>query len=182
METTNRINTKKMTTTALMTAVICILAPMSIHIGPIPLSFTNLAIYLAAYLIGTKGALTSYFLYYILGLFGLPVFSGFRGGIAVAVGPTGGFLIGFFVMALISGIFIEKFNNMAMHFIGMEIGTWIPYILGTIWYAFVAGVSLKAAFAACVLPFIGVDMVKMAAALFLGNAVKKRIYGINNIS
>ncbi len=56
-------NTHSLTSTALMTAVICILAPMSIQIGAIPISFTNFALYLAVYIIGTKRAFTSYCIY-----------------------------------------------------------------------------------------------------------------------
>ena len=112
-----KFSTREMTTTALMSAVICILAPLSIQIGPIPISFTNLALYISVYLIGTRCSLTGYFIYYLLGIFGLPVFSGFRGGLGMAVGATGGFLIGFFALTLISGIFVEKFDKKNLQFL-----------------------------------------------------------------
>lgn len=73
--------TYEMTVTALMTAVTCILAPLSIPIGPVPISFTNLAIYLSLYLLGWKRGTISYLVYLLIGLVGVPVFSGFTGGI-----------------------------------------------------------------------------------------------------
>ena len=75
-----RTKTYEITMTALMAAVTCILAPLSIPIGPVPISFTNLAIYLSLYLLGWKRGTISYLIYLLLGLVGLPVFSGFTGG------------------------------------------------------------------------------------------------------
>ena len=69
-----RTKTYEITMTALMAAVTCILAPLSIPIGPVPISFTNLAIYLSLYLLGWKKGTISYLIYLLLGLVGLPVF------------------------------------------------------------------------------------------------------------
>ena len=80
-----RTKTYEITMTALMAAVTCILAPLSIPIGPVPISFTNLAIYLSLYLLGWKKGTISYLIYLLLGLVGLPVFSGFTGGPAKPV-------------------------------------------------------------------------------------------------
>ena len=87
----NKSTIYQLTTCAIMTALMCILGPMSIPIGPIPVSFTNLVIYLAVYLLGTKGATISYLIYLLLGAVGLPVFSGYAGGLAKLAGPTGGY-------------------------------------------------------------------------------------------
>ena len=100
--------TYEMTVTALMTAVTCILAPLSIPIGPVPISFTNLAIYLSLYLLGWKRGTISYLVYLLIGLVGVPVFSGFTGGIGKLAGPTGGYIIGFIAMAVIAGLVIDK--------------------------------------------------------------------------
>lgn len=170
------MNIKTMTKIALMTAVTCILAPLSIPIGPIPVSFTNLAVYLAVYIIGTKYAVYSYIIYYLLGIVGLPVFSGFTGGIGKAVGPTGGCLIGFIFMAIICGIFIDKFkNSRLMQLLGMILGTIVVYVLGTLWYSVSMKESLIASFMVCVAPFIVVDLVKMVIAMYLGGEIKRRI-------
>lgn len=170
------MNIKKLTSIALMTAVICILAPLSIPIGAVPISFTNLAVYFAVYLLGTKYATYSYLIYYLIGLVGLPVFSGFTGGIGKAVGPTGGCLIGFFFMAIISGIFIEKFkDSRIMQLLGMVLGTVVVYILGTLWFSFVMDKTLAQSFMICVAPFIIGDLVKMIIAMYAGTEIRKRI-------
>ena len=75
-----------------MAAVTCILAPLAIPIGPIPISLTNLVVYFTVYVIGLKAGTCSYCLYVLLGVVGLPVFSGYVGGPAKIAGPTGGYI------------------------------------------------------------------------------------------
>ena len=100
--TAPRSKTYEITMTALMAAVTCILAPLSIPIGPVPISFTNLAIYLSLYLLGWKRGTISYLIYLLIGLIGLPVFSGFTGGVGKLAGPTGGYIIGFSLSSSLS--------------------------------------------------------------------------------
>lgn len=170
------MTTKQMTSIALMTAVICVLAPLSIPIGAVPVSFTNLALYFAIYIIGTKNSFISYTVYYLLGIIGLPVFSGFAGGFAKAAGPTGGCLIGFFFMIIISGIFIKKFkNSRIMQLIGMILGTIVVYILAVLWFVYVMDTTFMAAFLACVAPFIIGDLLKMVIAMIVGSKIRKRL-------
>ncbi|MBQ9605446.1 MAG: biotin transporter BioY [Firmicutes bacterium] len=169
------MKTKEMTKIALFTAVLCIVAPMSIPIGSIPVSFTNLAVFLAVYLIGTKNGIISYLLYYLLGIFGLPVFSGYSGGLGKAAGPTGGFLIGFVFMALICGFFIEKSKHKALHLLGMILGTCTLYLFGIVWYCIITSSSPTEAFMVCAAPFIIGDMIKAVIAVYIGSAVKERL-------
>lgn len=170
------MDVKSMTKIALMTAVICILAPISIPIGAVPISFTNIALYFAVYIIGTKYSLYSYLIYYLLGIVGLPVFSGFQGGLAKAAGPTGGCLIGFFFMVIISGLFIQKFkHNKIMQMLGMIIGTAVVYLLAVLWFSFVMDTTLYEAFLVCVAPFIVGDLIKMVLAMYVGSEIKKRV-------
>ena len=102
-----------LTLIALMAALTCILGPMSIALPftPVPISFTNLVIYFSIMVIGMKRGTISYLVYLLIGAVGLPVFSGFSGGLAKLAGPTGGYLVGFIFLALISGFFTEKFSN-----------------------------------------------------------------------
>ena len=93
-QTFRKTSTYAMVVTALMAAVTCILAPLSVPIGPVPISLTNFAIYLSLYLLDWKKGTLSYLIYLLLGLVGLPVFSGFTGGLAKLAGPTGGYIIG----------------------------------------------------------------------------------------
>ena len=123
-----------LTLIALMAALTCILGPMSITLPftPVPISFTNLVIYFAVMVIGMKRGTISYLVYLLIGAVGLPVFSGFSGGLAKLAGPTGGYLVGFIFLALISGFFVEKFSgNIVMAVIGMVLGTAVCYVFGT---------------------------------------------------
>ncbi len=166
----------KLTTTALMAAVICILGPLSIPIGVVPISFTSLAIFLALYAIGVKYGTISYGVYLLIGLCGVPVFSGFSGGPAKLFGPTGGYLIGFIFMAVISGWFIERHPERRwMCLLGMVLGTLVLYLFGTAWLAYQAQLSFTAALAVGVIPFIVGDMAKIGIALFVGPQIRKRL-------
>lgn len=168
--------TKNMVLTAMMTAVICVMGPLSVPIGPVPISFTNLAIYFTMYVLGAKRGTIAYALYMLIGLVGVPVFSKFQSGPGVLVGNTGGYIIGFLPMALVIGLFVDRFWKKRIACIAvMEAATWIPYLLGTAWLAHVAGISFKAAFASGVAPFIVIDLIKMAIAGILGPELKTRL-------
>ena len=154
--------TYAITVTALMTAVTCILAPLSIPIGPVPISLTNLAIYISLYLLGWKRGTISYLIYLLIGLVGIPVFSGFTGGPAKLAGPTGGYII-------------AHFHQPLLQLIGMIVGTIICYVLGTAWFCFEAKSTVSGALSICVLPFIPGDLIKMIIAMLIGPAIKKRL-------
>lgn len=176
MENTKKMNTHQLTLIGVMTAVTCILGPLSLPIGIVPISLTNLAIYFAIYVLGGKRGTLSYIVYLFIGLIGLPVFSGFSGGFTKLFGPTGGYLIGFIFMAFISGIFIDKFSNkIYMCFLGMVLGTIITYILGTAWLSYQVHITFNAALTAGVLPFIPGDLAKMVIASLIGPQIKKQL-------
>ena len=160
-QTLRTTKTYAMAVTALMTAVTCILAPLSIPIGPVPISLTNFAIYLALYLLDWKKGTVSYIIYLLLGLVGLPVFSGFTGGLGKLAGPTGGYIIGF----------IQRW----IQILGMIIGTAICYAFGTAWFCVQAGYTVSAALAVCVIPFIPADLIKMVIAMIIGPEIRKRL-------
>lgn len=165
-----------MTRIAVVTAVLCILGPLSIPIGPVPISLATLAILLGVYVLGPWQGAASVLLYLVMGAIGLPVFSGFQGGFAKIAGPTGGYLLGYFLLALIAGWFIYKFYDIIwLQFVGMCLGTSVLYALGTVWLSHVAGMSFMEALAAGVLPFIPGDIIKMVIAIVLGRAVNGRL-------
>lgn len=170
-------STYEMVLIALMTAVTCILAPMSIQLpGGVPISLTNFVIYLTVFLLGWKKGTISYCIYLLIGMIGLPVFSGFTGGLGKLAGPTGGYLIGFIFMAVISGYFIEAFpKRIHMYVIGMILGTAIDYILGTAWFMMQTKMALGAALSACVLPFLIGDAIKIGVAAVSGPLLRKSL-------
>ena len=175
-QTLRTTNTYAMAVTALMTAVTCILAPLSIPIGPVPISLTNFAIYLSLYLLDWKKGTISYILYLLLGLVGLPVFSGFTGGIGKLAGPTGGYIIGFIPMAIIAGIVIDKYTEKwLLCLLAMIVGTIVCYALGTAWLAYEAKMDMMAALWAGVIPFIPGDLVKMALAILIAPKIKAQV-------
>ena len=132
-----RGKTYRMAMTALMAAVTCVIAPMAIPIGPVPISFTNLAIYLSLYLLGWKWGSVSYLVYVLIGAVGVPVFSGFTGGLGKLAGATGGYIVGFLPMAVIAGLVIDRYQNRGIQMAGMLVGTAVCYAFGTVWFCFV---------------------------------------------
>ena len=88
------MNVKRMCRIALLTAVICVVAPLSIQTGAIPISLATLAVYIAGICLGPRDAVIAVALYLLIGGAGLPVFSGFSRGFAHIAGPTGGYMIG----------------------------------------------------------------------------------------
>ena len=171
------ISTKTMVIIALMTGVTCILGPLSLHIpvSPVPLSLTNLAVYFAVYVLGMKRGTVCYCLYLLIGLVGVPVFSGFTGGPAKLLGPTGGYLIGFIFMALCCGYFVDRSSLRALHILGMLLGTAVCYLFGTVWLARVTGMSFRAALGAGVIPFIPGDLAKIGIAAVVGPQLRSRL-------
>lgn len=173
-------NVYQMASIGLMAAVICILAPLSIPIGVIPISFTNLAIYFVLYTLGMKKGTISYIIYLLIGFVGLPVFSGFTSGPPKLLGPTGGYLIGFAFMALIAGFFIDTFfDKWYLCFSGMILGTAVCYAFGTIWLSYQAHMPTSSALAAGVIPFIPGDLIKILIATFIGPQIRSRLIKAN---
>ena len=183
-KTSSGFKVKTIVLIGLMTAVTCVLGPLSVPLpfSPVPISLTNMSIYFTVYVIGTKRGTISYLIYLLIGFVGVPVFSAFTSGPGKLLGATGGYLIGFIFMAVICGIFIEKWpSKLYLHFIGMVLGTIVCYLFGTVWLAYQAGMSIQAAALAGVIPFIPGDIVKILLAVMVGPQIRKRLYaaGLN---
>ena len=171
-------HTKQITLIGLMTAVVCILGPLSIPlpISPVPVSFTNLAIFLAVYLLDLKGGTVCLLVYLALGAAGLPIFSGFSGGLGKLAGPTGGYLIGFIFLALIQGFLMNRFpgkNTAAIA--GMLLGMVVCYFFGTVWLAWQMNLSFTSALFLGVVPYLPGDAVKILAVALTGPKLKAAI-------
>ncbi len=172
------IHIKQMALVGLMTAVICVIAPFSITIpfSPVPLSLTTLAIHLAIMVLGTRRGVLSVAIYLCLGLVGLPVFSGFTGGIGKLLGPTGGYLLGYLLLAFVSGFLASKKpGNIPLSFLGMLLGMVMCYLFGMLWLAYQSNLSLTQAFLSSVLPFLPGDITKLVIALPTGMKLRKRL-------
>ena len=162
---------------SLMTALTVVSAWISIPFGAVPVTLQTFVVYISAALLGQKKSTLSVFVYLLLGCVGLPVFSGFRGGFGVLAGATGGYAAGFLLISLISGFIISKTGNKVhIMIIAFLAGTVACYAAGTLWYVFVflEGNGTTGVLAACVLPFIVPDIIKITAAAFVAKAVRER--------
>lgn len=169
-------NIYNMVSIAIMAAVLCVVSPFALPIGPVPISLATLAIYIMVFILGWKKATISVLVYLALGLVGVPVFSGFSGGVEKVFGPTGGYLIGYLFIAIIAGIFIEKFEGkIYMYVIGLVLGTLVCYAIGTVWLACQLALSFPAALAAGVIPFIPGDIAKIVISCIVGPVTAKQI-------
>jgi len=172
------LTTKKMCFVALMTALTCVIAPFSVPIffSPVPITFTNLVLYISIGILGYKLGTISYLLYLLLGLVGLPVFSSFGSGIGKLVGPTGGYLIGFIFLTFIGGLIMEKMEYKFFFILsGMIVGTIFVYLLGSMWFSYLKNISFPAALALGVLPYILFDCIKIAVASSLIVLIRRRL-------
>ena len=171
-----KIKTKQMVLIALMTAVTCVLGPLSIPLpfSPVPISLTNFAIFLAIFVLGMKNGTISFIIYLLLGAVGVPVFSSFRGGFQVLAGPTGGYLIGFIFLALIMGFALDHFDRkLVPTIIGMIIGKAVCYTFGTVWLAKLLSLSFIEGLMMCVIPYLPGDAAKIIIAAIVG----PKLYG-----
>ena len=141
----------------------------------VPFTLQTFGVFIAAGVLGGKRGTLSVLVFILLGAVGIPVFANFSGGIGVLAGPTGGYIIGFIVMAVIAGLFIDNCRKPWIQLIGMIVGTIVCYLFGTVWFCVVAGYTFQAALAVCVIPFIPADLVKMIIAMLIGPMIKKRI-------
>ena len=171
---------------ALTIAIMAVSAWISIPIGPVPFTLQCFAVAFAICVLPAKECLASVGGYLVLGAFGVPVFSSMRGGISILAGVTGGFLWGYFIGALAGLVILAAFKKMGKDrtFVACLCAC-VAYLLctyfcGTVQFMGVAGASVQAALAACVIPFVPVDIAKLVAASLVARAVDHAV-GINRI-
>ena len=170
-------------------ALITICSWISIPLGPVPFTLQTLGILAVMLTVGGKRGTIAILVYLALGAVGVPVFAGFKGGIMSFAGPTGGFLIGFVIAALVywllEKLFLKKLMTTTVRtwifgMLGFLVFEIVMYIVGVIWfmtvYAAQTGpVGLMTVLGWCVIPFIIPDLVKMAVALIIGERASKLI-------
>jgi len=163
---------------AVFAALICVVAPISVPIGPVPISLATFAVMLAGFTLGPSAGPAAVLIYLLLGSVGVPVFAGWKGGLGVIAGPTGGYLAGYALLALACGFYTvlsPKLTRGALKFVWMSvfaiIGTALLYTFGTLHFCLQTGMSAGAAVKVCVLPFIPGDALKTAAAEIIAAAI-----------
>ena len=171
---------KDMTLTAVMAALICIAGPRTSSAGPAPLSLATVAVMRAGTVLVKKWGTAAAGLYLLIGISGIPVFSGFSGGFQKLAGVTGGYLIGYLPCAYLSGVGAEKREKAGwwFHPLMMVAGTVLLYLVGTIVFMLHTGNGLIASLSLCVIPFLIGDAIKIAAATLLTVPVRKAVKAI----
>ena len=157
----------------LFAALIAVCAQIAV---PMTVSFTmqTFAVCLCAGLLGWKRSTVSVIVYILLGMVGLPIFTGFKSGVAAITGPTGGYIVGFVLTALITGALVQKFGHKFWQLIlFMVIGLTVCYAFGTVWFIIAYKATLKAALATCVVPFLLPECGKILLAALLTNRLCK---------
>ena len=174
----SKTNVKTMSTVAMMTVILCVSAWITVPLT-VPFTMQVFAVFAAVLILGGKRGTMSILLYMLLGAVGLPVFSGFQGGLSKIVGPTGGYMVGFFAISLLYAAFEKKTEaSPAGKTAVLAAGLLLCYLFGTAWFCFVmngrgGSYTFVSALAVCVLPYILPDLAKLALALFVSNRVNR---------
>ena len=170
-----------MTYIAMFAALIAICSWISIP-TTIPFTLQTWGVFCAVGLLGGKRGALAVLVYILLGAVGVPVFSGFSGGLGVLMGATGGYIVGFIFSALaywlITGLLGKKWWGMLL---GMVIGLLVCYAFGTVWYMVVyaqqtAAIGVATALGWCVVPFILPDLAKIAIAMLLCQTIPRHVH------
>ena len=172
--TLSKMNIRQMTLVSLFAALTAVGAFISIPLQPVPITLQTLFTLLAGMILGSTLGATSQIIYVLLGIIGLPVFAGFKAGIGILFGPTGGFLFGFIISAYVIGKIIEvkKEKNIFYYLLAGLIGTLIIYIIGVTQLSLVTGMGVKRAIAVGMFPFLPGDILKVIAAYFIASKLK----------
>jgi biotin transport system substrate-specific component len=166
------LSTRDIAMIAMSVALIAVCSWISIPMT-VPFTMQTFAVCLVTALLGLRRGMWAVLCYILLGAVGAPVFSGFKGGISVLLGPTGGYILGFLFTALIVGLAVQKFGRSVPGLVcAMAAGILVCYAFGTAWFMYVYArktgpISLGTALAWCVLPYLLPDAAKIALAVVL---------------
>ena len=188
MKTTTQLNAVRSAFTAVFAALICIGCVISIPVPGtvVPIAIQNLFCILAGLILGSVQGAGAVGLFLILGGIGVPVFSGARGGIAVLIGPTGGYIWGYFFGALIAGLIAgtphiqEKKFSLAQWIriaLASLVGFVIVYVPGIPWFMFQMSqkgnpVTFTKALSLTFIPYIPGDLLKLLISVPLAAVLR----------
>lgn len=143
---------------------------------PVPVTMQSFALCLLSAVLGARAGLWIWACYVALGAVGLPVFSGFMGGVGALTGVTGGYIIGFIFIPLCVGLG-TRFRGRAVLVLTMASGIVLCYLCGTVWYTLVYAESggFLAALTVCVLPYVIPDGLKILLATYLSGRLRHLI-------
>ena len=181
---TAKMKTSDMAYIAMFAVVMAVCSWISIPAIPplVPFTLQTFGVFLAVGVLGGKRGSLAVLVYLLLGMVGVPVFSGFSGGIGYLLGSTGGYIVGFLLTALVMWL-MEHFlgSKSWVLVLSMVVGLVVCYAFGTAWYMIVytantGEIGLWTALSWCVFPFIVPDLIKIALAFLISKrlaAVRK---------
>ena len=173
---------KSMALTSLFAASLVVSAQVSIPLGPVPITLQIMFVLLAGSVLGSRLGPASVAVWVLLGVFGLPVFAQGKAGAAVLIGPTGGYILGYFICTYIVGYVAEhfavtyKYTAMAM-LIGLAFiyGAGLAGFMLSFQYVLHKAMTLERALNLAVWPFLPLDIVKTAVAVYIGVRVRRAL-------
>lgn len=165
---------KSMTKISITSVLIAICAWLTIPYA-VPFTMQTFGIFFALLFLGGKKGTASISLYLLLGALGIPVFSGFSGGLGHLFGATGGYMLGFLLTGLIYIICESLFGKLLRtSVLSLILGLFVCYIFGTLWFSIYKGnMSFLSAVSVCVVPFIIPDLLKLTLAVVIVKKIKK---------
>ena len=163
---------RNMALCAMFAALLAVCAWVAFPVGDSVITMQTFALFLTLGILGGKRGTVSVCVYLLLGIVGVPVFSGFQGGFAVLLGPTGGYLFGFLATALIYWLVTALGRDKEIsRLLGMVLGLLGCYLLGTLWFCFgylsAGALSWGAILLKCVVPYLLPDTAKLIMAWLL---------------
>jgi len=163
----SRGNTRHMLLAALMMALIAVFSQLAIPMPLVPINLALLAVYLTGFILPRRWALIAIGAYLFMGALGLPVFSGLRGGPTALFGPTGGYLLGYFLATAVIALLAHRADSLVKRFLLCLLALLACYVPGTLWLALLTGRTIPQVLPLAVYPFIPGDLVKCALAALL---------------
>lgn len=161
---------------ALCSAIMVIFSQIAIPLPltSVPITLQLFGVVVISMILDKKCSLIALVIYTLLGAIGLPVYANFSGGVGVLVGPNGGYIFGFIIMAYIVGLFKEK-ENTTLTYIGAYLGMSIEYVIGVIQLKIILRLTLEQALISGLYPFIIKDVVIVAMGVYVGTVISKRV-------
>lgn len=175
MTATAKTNIRDIVLAGTAAALIAVISQLSLPLpSGVPVTLQTFAASLCGYILGTRCGVNAVSAYILLGVFGLPVFSGLKGGFSAVVGPTGGFILGFILLAALCGLGSRSKTKQTSVLWGIG-GVISAHLLGVLWFSAVVDVSLFTGLLASSLPYIGKDILLITAAADIGYTVRKHM-------
>ena len=171
---------RNMALCSLFTAVLALCAWLSVPMGDMVITLQTFGIFLTLGLLGGKRGTLAIGVYLLLGAVGVPVFSGFRGGLGALLGTTGGYIFGFMLTALVYWLLTFLKDTPLTRLAAMILGLLLCYACGSWWYMTrylsTGTLTLGLVLLRCVLPYLLPDAIKLALAWILTGKLKRFVY------